>query len=309
MKKYAVIDIGTTKIKTLIASVSPTGVLVQHYFSNILACFGCEMDKNNGNVKEEYIQRTLDELARVKKVIKEHNVYKYKIVSTHAMRRAKNKEEIKKRIWNELHLKVVDIPQEQEALLFFQAVMKTFHTKKDYAIVDMGGGSVQVLIGNSTTLKQARLMQTGSEYLHTNFTIDCENPHGFTKEEDIEKMRTYILKELVHLEGKENIPIIYGSSNIIDLMKTIHIPLDAHKASSAHPYKTYAQYLQEFMKKVLPLSYAEREKTFQFQKGYMWGVDKAFLNIITIADILKSPYIIPSNANIAQGVIYSMMNE
>jgi hypothetical protein len=39
----------------------------------------------------------------------------------------------------------------------------------------------------------------------------------------------------------------------------------------------------------------------------MWGIDKAFTNITTLADRLGSPYIIPSNANLAEGLVFSMV--
>lgn len=303
---YAVVDIGSVKVKTLIASVSPTGILEQKYFSNVLTCFGCEMDLNDGYVRPQYIERTIDELRRVKKIIDDYGVTKFKVVSTHAMRRAKNKDEIKKRIQKELGVEVEDISHQKEAELFFEAVMKTFNTDKDYAIVDMGGGSAQILIGNSKGLKKIHMMQTGSEYLHTNFTTYCENPKSKTTADNHRRMKEYILNQLSPLQTGGKFPLIYGSSNIIDLFKFLSIPLEQYSASAAHPYKTSAQYLKDFIERILPLSYEEREKLYPFQKGYMYGVDKAFLNITTIANYLQSPYIVPSNANIAQGIIYSM---
>lgn len=42
---YAVIDIGTLKVKTLIAEVSKNGNLTEKYSSNTLTCFGCEYGK------------------------------------------------------------------------------------------------------------------------------------------------------------------------------------------------------------------------------------------------------------------------
>lgn len=305
---YAVIDIGTLKVKTVIASVTPTIELTTLYSSNTLTCFGCEVDTNNGYVLEKNLIKTIDELKRIKKLFKEYKVTTFKVISTHALRRAKNKKEIIQRFNKELGFEIENISQQQEAELFFRAVMETFPAPKEYAIVDIGGGSVQILLGNAKNLKRTHLMQTGSAYLHENFTHNSQLPSSFTKIEDIEIMKEYILQQMIALQANtQEIPIIYGSSNIIDLMKALNIPLDKHEHSSAHPYKTYADHLEVFMKKILPLTYEQREKQYKFQKGYMWGVDKAFLNIITIADYFKSPYIIPSNANIAQGVIFSLL--
>jgi exopolyphosphatase/guanosine-5'-triphosphate,3'-diphosphate pyrophosphatase len=303
---YAVIDIGTLKVKFLIASLSPSGEMIEKYSSSTLTCFGCEMDANHGFVLEKNLKKTIDELSRCKKILKKFNVKNFRVVSTHAMRCAKNKDEIIKRIKKQVGFEVENITQEQEAKLFFSAVLRDFPDKRDYAVLDMGGGSVQVLIGSQGNLKSTHMMQTGAQFLHDNFTKDPSNPESFTTLEDLEKMKNYILKQLLPLKKAEDLPLIYGSSNIIDLMKAIKLPLEEHGDSKTHPYKTYSSHLQEFMQRMLPYPYAKREEMYPFQWGYMWGIDKAFLNVNLLAKHLNSPYIIPSNANIAQGFIYEM---
>ena len=224
------------------------------------------------------------------------------------MRRARNKNEIIKQIKKNVGFDVENISQEEEAKLFFQAVMRDFaDSRREYALLDVGGGSVQVLIGNSRNLRQVHMMQTGAQYLHDNFTKDHSNPKSFTTLEDIEKMKEHILKQLLPLKKANNTPIIYGSSNIIDLMKAVGIPLKINEDTKNHPYKTFAKYLDEFIKNVLPLCYEERENKYHFQRGYMWGVDKAFLNVSLIAKHLGSSIVIPSNENIAKGIIYSLV--
>jgi hypothetical protein len=94
---------------------------------------------------------------------------------------------------------------------------------------------------------------------------------------------------------------------IIDVMKIVGLPLDPHEDSVAHPYKTYIQHMSDFISWIIQFKSGYRDKEFPaLPHGYGWGIDKAFLNVITVAEHLRSPYIIPSNANIAQGIIYSM---
>jgi len=307
-QNYAVIDIGTLKVKLLIARVLASGQIEEIYSSNTLTCFGCDMDKNQGYVFEENLQKTIEEIKRCKGIIEKYNVSKTRIVSTHAMRRAKNKEEILNKILAETGFLVENISQEEEAVLFFSAVARGFKDfKENHAVIDVGGGSVQILIGNENGISSTHTMQTGAQYLHDNFTEDSSNPESFTTEEDIEKMKHYILKQLFPVEKSQGVSIVYGSSNIIDLMKAIRLPLESSLVSASHPYKTYSKYLSGFVREVLPLKYCEREAKYPFQKGYMWGIDKAFLNVVEISKHLESTYIIPSNANIAKGIIYSRL--
>ena len=302
----AAIDIGTLKTKFLIARITESGQLEEIYKSNTLTCLGCDMNRNGGFVSKRNLYDTINELHRCNELLAEYSVDRVRIVSTHALRKAKNREYVLKMIKNRVGFKVENISQAEEASLFFNVVLRDFAKDKRYAVTDIGGGSVQLLIGKPGELEQMYLLPMGSQYLHATFTKDSDNELACTTEKDIENMRNYILEQLLPIEKTQNTPIVYGSSNVIDLMQTINIPLDSNDDSQVHPYKTYAKYLDEFTERVLPLSYKERESQYPFQYGYMWGIDKAFTTISTMSQYLNAPHIIPSNANISQGIIYSM---
>jgi exopolyphosphatase/guanosine-5'-triphosphate,3'-diphosphate pyrophosphatase len=302
---YAVIDIGTIKVKFFIASPSNSG-LHEIYSSSVLTCFGCGMTENKGYVEEARLQDTINELKRCKRILKKYKVKKSRVVSTHALRRAKNRKVIVKKIKNETGFDVINISQKEEAELFFKAALRDFPKSSRYAVLDIGGGSVQILVGNPGKLDKIHMMQTGAQYLHEKFTNDPHNPKSFTRTEDIENMKKHIISQLLPLDKGLKAPVVYGSTNIIDLMKAVNVPLKSFEKSKTHPYKTYARYLNTFIEKITPLSYEKREEKYKFQRGYMWGVDKAFLNVTTISGYLNSPFIIPSNANIAKGILYLM---
>ena len=282
-KNYAVVDIGTLKVKFLIAQVLDEGGFKEVYFSNNLTCFGCNMDETGGYISEKNLKSTITELLRCKRLFEEYNVEKFRVVSTHALRNAKNREKIKETMEEKTGFYIENISQDEEALLFFRAVMKGFPERgDDFTVVDVGGGSVQVLIGNKNELKLVHRMRSGGQFLHEHFTKKPHLAESFTVAEDIERMRGYLLEQIMPLPANLKTPIIYGSTCIIDLMKAMGIPLESYPHSKTHPFKTYAKALDQFIKQILPLSYKEREAKFAFQKGYVWGIDKAFLNIICL---------------------------
>ncbi|MDQ3099262.1 MAG: hypothetical protein M3Q44_05940 [bacterium] len=310
MSTYAVIDIGTLKVKTEIASVNKDKSLDRIYNSNTLTCFGLNLEENNGNVHQKNLVATINELNRVKVILTEYDVKQCKVVSTHAMRKAKNREYILEKMQKETGFTIENISQEQEAELFFKAVMSTFQkSDREYAIVDVGGGSVQVLIGTPQKLNRSIMMQTGTVTISEQVESNPHSPNSLTTSGDIEKMKQIIIEQLLKLEAGADIPLVYGSSMIIDVMQKIGIHMEPHEDSKTHPYKTYSKHLNDFIKKILPFTFGEREKLYQLPHGFMYGIDKGFINVITIGEHLKSPYIIPSNANIAQGIIYSLAEE
>ncbi len=307
---YGIVDIGTLKVKTEIASVGNDGVLKKVASSNNLTCFGVGIDENNGLAQKKYVEQTIDELLRVKAEFAKYGVNKFRVVSTHAMRRAANREEIIERVKREVGFDIENISQEQEAELFFMAVMKTFiPSDQKYAVIDVGGGSVQILLGTKEKLEHTLMMKTGTVSLHEKFVIDPHNPNSITTLENMEQMKNEILNGLMDIPKYENIPLVYGSSMIIDIMQKLKIKLDSHEDSLMHPYKTYAKHLLEVIDTLIPLKFQEREDTFSLPQKYAWGLDGAFLNVVTTAEHFSSPYIIPSNANIAQGIMYTMVEK
>lgn len=176
-------------------------------------------------------------------------------------------------------------------------------------MVDIGGGSVQILIGNKNQLKKTFLLKAGAQYLHDTFS-PRHTGKDFPTKEEIERMRSYIREQLFPLPNNIKTPVVYGSSCIIDLFKNIGLSLQKTKVSPTHPYKTNVSELSKFLQKIIPIPYDQREEMFKFsQQYYMWGVDKAFLSVLEICQKVGTSSIIPSNANINQGLILSLVRK
>ncbi len=306
--KVGVIDIGTLKIKFLVVDVDASKKITTKYESNTLTCLGVRMHENNNKPHEDHLQETINELKRCGSVLGKEKVDKIKVVSTHALREMGNVGyEVAERINKETDLKVEIITQEEEANLFFKAVMLDFKTDKDFTVVDVGGGSVQVLIGNKNKLKEKYLLKTGAQYLFDRFSPRHTGNDHPTREE-IRAMQEYLMKQLLPIPNNTLSPVIYGSSCVIDVFKKIGIRMQKYYLSKSHPYRVDISEIENFTDKIIPIPYDQREKQYGLhQKYYMWGIEKAFLNIISVSQKVGSPFIIPSNSNINQGLILSMI--
>ena len=203
-------------------------------------------------------------------------------------------------------LKVEIISQQEEANLFYKAVLGDFQTDEDFTILDMGGGSAQVLIGNRCELKESFLLRTGTSTVWDKFTRENTGSDHPTRDQ-IRKMKNYIVGELQPIPKKYKTPIIWGSSCIIEVFKGIKMPLENYDHSVAHPYKTTLIHLEEFFDKVWKIPLDRREEMFVSPTPkYMWGIDTALLNVIELGKKVSAPFVIPSNANINQGLLLSL---
>ena len=305
-KTYAVINIGTLKVKSLIARFDEDNKIVPLFQSNNLTCFGCGMFEHENQILEKNLAATIEEVQRLKEQVKKLNCQTITLFATHALRDAQNKDWVVKEIKEKTGLDIEIIGPKEEGELYFLAAASDLPERQNFIVADIGGGSCQVLIGERGKLAKDYSFKTGAQFLHEKFTVDPHNSQSITKKDDIGRMKEYLLAQYSALPKNIEAPIIYGSSNIIDLMKALQIPLESYPDSANHPYKTKLAYLSGFVDKIIDFPYGKREEMYKFQEGYMWGIDKAFLNIITLAEKFHSPYILPSNANVVQGFLYKL---
>lgn len=248
--RCGVIDIGTLKVKCQIVDKELTGRLLTIYQSNNLTCLGCHMDQNNNRPKDENLQKTLKELKRCKRMLVRYGVTKMRAVSTHALREmGEVGRKIAELIKSKIGLDVEIISQEEEAELFFKAVLTDFESFRNYIIADVGGGSVQILVGSRDKLKQAFLLKTGTSTLWDKFT-PTHAEMDFPKRGDIRRMKNYILSELQPVPKGIKAPIIYGSSCIIDLFRGIRLPMQKYHTSKSHPFRVKVSDMEKFLAEV-----------------------------------------------------------
>jgi len=309
-KRYGVVDIGSLKLKLLIAEEDGRGGFNKLQQTNNLTRLGMGLDENGGRPKPQFLAATIEELQKAKQLLQEAGVEKMRIVSTHALREMLHGEEIALELKKATGLRVEIIPQQEEAELFFNAVMRDFQIEDDFAMIDVGSGSVQLLLGHRGQMQRTYLFKTGTVYLFENYTkghTEMDAPN----ELEVERMRQYILEQLVPVPRGVKTPLIYGSSNIIEVFKVLGLPLDKFEYSPTHPYRTDFGEVEQFYDEIVYVPYGERIKKYYYadQPHYMWGIDTALLNVITVGKHLGSEYVIPSNSNINQGLLLSLLEQ
>lgn len=296
-KRIAVIDIGTLKVKFQIVEVGKGGTWKTLEQSNTMTLLG-----------QGEVEKTLKELQRCKKALEKYDVKKLRVVSTHALREMGEKgKKIAARIRKEVGFSVEIISAKEEAELFFNAVLSDFETDEDFTVIDVGGGSVQVLIGNKNKLKHAFSAKTGTMTLWNKF-IPGHTSKDAPNAIQVRKITKHVEKALQDVPHSLKTPVIFGSTCIIEVFSAMKISVKPFTKSKSHPHMADIPDLKEFLKNIWPITYAQRDKLYVSPTPhYMWGIDMALTNVLTLAKIVDAPYIIPSNANINQGLIKSLL--
>lgn len=303
--RTAVIDVGTLKSKFEVRefdSAFNSKVLCREKELTVL---GRDLDKTDGMIIKKAINATVEALNKFKKKIKELRVDKYKAVTTEAIRKAKNSKEVLKEIKDRTGIDLDVLDHEDEARIYFRSVSKDF-PGKTIAVSDIGGGSVQVVIGEDDHVYETYLFKTGTYFMQETLS---KTHHPTLKE--LENAKKYVDKEMISLSETKYLPelLVYGSTNIINFLTAMNVNFSKNKNSMSHPYKIHINKLKPVYKKIIKFSYEDRMPMFPEEPYFMWSAENALLNVFQIAEYLSTNTIVPSNNNISSGILYKLAQE
>ncbi len=303
MKNYAVIDIGSLKTKLLVANVHRKKVNILEKESE-LTLMGKGLKEKDHMILEKPLKKTIKSVSKYMKIIQKLNVEKVKIIATESFRKAKNLEKALRKFKYKIGMKPEIISQEDEAKVYFKAITWNMKSTDDIVLIDIGGGSVQVLYGNKNKLKKIYFLPLGTYYIHQNFIKDNSEKGKATKKE-LQVIRDHIKRSIQELKLLHNtkVPLVYGSSNILDLFKFLNFPMNRTDISINHKFIAKPEELIKFLKKIENLNHKQREVRYPFQYGFMWGIQIAFYTAYYLAQFINTKEIVPSNVNIAEGYI------
>jgi len=302
-KIVAAIDVGTLKSKFEIREFDDEFNSKVLYKDKPLTVLGRDLDKTDNIIIEKSIVKTIDALKDFKQKMDEYKVVKYKSVTTEAIRKAKNANDVLERIKNETGIDLEVLSQEEEAKLLFESVAKDFPDNV-IAVSDIGGGSVQVVIGKGEKIYETHLFKTGTYRLQEEFS-KTHHPSF----EELEKTKDYVIEQLKPLESSNHKPeyVVYGTTNIIEFLETMGLKLQDRKGHIGdHPYTINVEQLWPLYTKIIGLSYEDRMPMYEKEPYYMWAADKALMNIIQICTYLGCDIIVPTNNNISTGILYNL---
>lgn len=144
--RLAAIDIGTNSIRLLVAEPLRGGnyrILDEEKESTRL---GLNLAKT-GQLDPAAIEKSLTALRRMKQIAEGFQVTQLRTIATCAVREASNGDEFCKRARDELGIEIEIISAKQEALLAFFSVQRSFDlTDKQVSVVDIGGGSTEIVL-------------------------------------------------------------------------------------------------------------------------------------------------------------------
>lgn len=162
--RRAVIDIGTNTVLMLIAEVTDGKVNVISEYQEIPR-LGRDVDRD-GRLADESVLRVIKTLEKYQSIIQQlyPDISVPSVTATSAVRDASNRDQFIKKVEREMQWPVRILSGEEEADLTYSGALAVFNVSadKNYAVLDIGGGSTELAAGRGRELQRAVSLDLGS---------------------------------------------------------------------------------------------------------------------------------------------------
>lgn len=166
--RIATIDIGTNTVLLLIAEVDERGHVRTLAYEQRIPRLGKGVDASQ-NLQSDSMQRVLAVLQEYHSVIAQHNVERTIVAGTSAVRDATNKDEFANLIHSQTGFTLEVLSGEEEAYWTYRGAISGVPSIAKATVVDIGGGSTEITIGNSKTILDSVSLNVGSVRLTERF--------------------------------------------------------------------------------------------------------------------------------------------
>ncbi|WP_300018249.1 Ppx/GppA phosphatase family protein [Pseudonocardia sp.] len=266
MSRVAAIDCGTNSIRLLVADVT-TGADGTPGFRDVhremrIVRLGQGVDAS-GVLAPEALERTRVALADYTAVLRRKGVETVRMVATSATRDAANREDFFGMVRDTLGVDAEVISGDEEAQLSFVGAVGDLDTDDGpFVVVDVGGGSTELVVGELTaggaTVTAARSVNVGS----VRITERCLHGDPPTAEEVAEarKVTAGILDEAFAAVAVDAVRTWVGVAGTITTLSAVAQGLPEYDPAAVHLSRLTGADLHRTAEELLGLSREDRSK-------------------------------------------------
>jgi exopolyphosphatase/guanosine-5'-triphosphate,3'-diphosphate pyrophosphatase len=212
--RKAIIDLGTNTFHLLIAE--DTKIIHEEKFPVRMGLGGI----NQNIINEAGIERSLACLQRFAETCKALNATNIQAFGTSALRNASNGQAVADSIQKETGIPVTIISGDEEARLIYQGIRAgvPLGSAKNL-LMDIGGGSVEFIIGNQIEIFWKQSLEVGGQRLVERF-----HQYDPIAQSELHALREYLTEALIPLKAplSEHKPkILVGSSGTFETLSDI----------------------------------------------------------------------------------------
>jgi exopolyphosphatase / guanosine-5'-triphosphate,3'-diphosphate pyrophosphatase len=254
--RLAAIDIGTNSIRSIVVEADPSGKFKILDDEKVTVRLGEGLNQS-GCISPEAQQRAVEALSRLKKIIDGYGVVATEAVATSAVRKASNGKEFIKAIEAEIGLRIATVSGEEEAELVALSAFNNFDLEGcRHLMVDIGGGSLELVMAVGHHIEEIRSLELGAVYLTETYL-----PRDPIPSEDYQNLRRHIRRTLraAFADARPVIPFLIGSGGTITAIAAMVMAARKEGYGSLHGYEVLRSEIVHLLAMLLRKSVKERK--------------------------------------------------
>jgi exopolyphosphatase / guanosine-5'-triphosphate,3'-diphosphate pyrophosphatase len=295
--KVAALDLGTNSFLCLIAEVSD-GEIKKVYSDQVeIVRLGQDVNRTK-EFHPEALERARVCLARFKKTIDEHKPQKILGMATSAARDVKNAEELFQ-MGRDFGIPIEIIPGGKEAEITFNGSTSGLpRDQKVRAVVDIGGGSTEIIAGTSSSILGGRSLNVGAVRL-TEMFFNRQPPQAgeiLKFEAHLSPLITGLVEELQAFKVNELIAVAGTPTELVAAT------LGEFNVAKIDGYQLTEKNLTDWIRKFKQSGTRERIENFGISKGRADVILAGTLILENIRKAFGLPRITVSTRGVRYGV-------
>jgi exopolyphosphatase/guanosine-5'-triphosphate,3'-diphosphate pyrophosphatase len=164
--RLAVADLGSTSFHMMVADATPDGHLERVTREREMLRLGAAIGPD-GLIPPETCERAVDAARRLGRAAERAGAEQVLAIATAALRDAKNGRKLAEQLGRALSADVRILSGQEEARLIFSAFRRRVGLGDEPALgLDLGGGSLELAVGNAATLRFEETLRLGVTRLH-----------------------------------------------------------------------------------------------------------------------------------------------
>ena len=252
MSVISAIDVGSNAIRMAIASVEEKKKLQILYCCRESIRLGQDVFAT-GMISAQTVQRSIAAFKKFRSIIDQHHVGKIRALGTSALRESRNQIEFINEIATTSGIEVTPIGGDEEARLISRAVISKVNLKSKNAIlVDIGGGSAEVIILEDGQVSTTESFRMGSVRLLQMFGNRDQNTDNF-----ISLVRDYLeptVRFIKTVIGKRKLDLCIGTGGNVEVVGELRKQLLGKRSNEF----LHARELKQILTELRAISYEDR---------------------------------------------------
>jgi exopolyphosphatase/guanosine-5'-triphosphate,3'-diphosphate pyrophosphatase len=258
--RIAVVDIGTNSTRLLLADVAADGSITELARRSEVTRLGVGVD-SSGVLSDEAMERVFKTLDDYSAMIEElGGADQRRAVLTSATRDAANGAEFTRQVAERYQLDARAIPGEQEAQLSFLGATsgRDPDDGSQIVVVDIGGGSTELIIGHGRTVGFHVSTQLGVVRQSERHIV--HDPPTTAEIDELNAEIDEVLAAGVPQAEREHVTTIIAVAGTATSMAAIDLELEPYDPEAVHGYRVSLQRCREIAARMASMPEAERRE-------------------------------------------------